>query len=84
MQLAIVNLDKCNPSRTILHLKIYNSTPANMHFWTFNHTILHLLATSSPSLFGIPLVVSCTSTTSCQALYRMVWEQVSRGNTGTC
>jgi len=32
----------------------------------------------SPSLFGIPLVVSCTSTTTCTQLYKMVWEQVAR------
>ena len=31
----------------------------------------------SPSLFGIPLVVSCTSTTTCTQLYKMVWEQVT-------
>jgi len=32
----------------------------------------------SPSLFGLPLVVSFTSTTTCQDLYRVVWEQVAR------
>ena len=31
----------------------------------------------SPSLFGIPLVVSCTSATTCTQLYQMVWEQVT-------
>jgi len=32
----------------------------------------------SPSLFGLPLVVSYTSSTTCQDLYRVVWEQVAR------
>ena len=32
----------------------------------------------SPSLFGLPLVVSYTPSTTCQDLYRVVWEQVAR------
>ena len=44
---------------------------------------MFLTLSSSPSLFGIPLVVSCSPSTSCQALYKMVWQQVCSPNSSS-
>lgn len=33
---------------------------------------------SKPSLFGVPLLLGCDSTSTCQSLYEVVWGQVTR------
>ncbi|CAH0549675.1 unnamed protein product [Brassicogethes aeneus] len=33
---------------------------------------------SKPSLFGLPLLLGCSSSSTCQSLYQEVWEQVTR------
>lgn len=46
--------------------------------WTRQESYFLSQQKSKPNLFGLPLLLGCSRTTSCKNLYESVWNQVTR------